>query len=137
MANPFLLNCVTTTEFAFLCVNFGWRIFIFKGEIQMKDEELKEAIDIILVLHKYRYGNFSFEETRELYSQLFFRTINKRVGDREEWEEMIKKYFKSQKESLMRLPKEILETIDDFDKLSFGFMTEETRKLLENHYKEL
>ena len=103
----------------------------------MQDEELREAIEISLTLRKSNHAKLSFEQACVLYSQLFFATAKKGRDSKEERDKAMDAYFKAQEKILMRLPQEILDTVEDLKKLALGYMSNETECLLEAYYKQL
>ena len=103
----------------------------------MQDEELREAIEISLTLRKSNHTKLSFEQTRGLYGRLFFAIVKKGRESQEERDKAMDAYLQTQEKILMRLPQEILDTVEDLKELALGYMSKETKGLLEAYYKEL
>ncbi|MBR1974652.1 MAG: hypothetical protein IKA20_02270 [Clostridia bacterium] len=102
------------------------------------DKELKETVKMILGFHKAKHVKTDFE-----MEKLFFGCCLHKASNRpcvEGWQEKAKKNFEKVLQEisqiLQRLPQDILDTVEDMEAFSWGYMKEETRILLEKYLEE-
>ena len=101
----------------------------------MEREEGKQLAKNILVLHKNKYANMTFEQEKILWARLLYSGFYGK-GDVKFLSEALAKMeeiLEEKSKRLQALPQEILNTINDFKKACMGFISEETERLLQEY----
>ena len=100
-----------------------------------EERALKELIQDILVLQKNKYAKMTFEQEKILLARLFYSGFYGKTDVRflQEACEKFEKVLEEEAKRLQALPQEILDTVDDLKKMRMGFMSEETKRLLQRY----